>query len=652
MKTAVLTRRVRERLSFEGLFLLILLVTIALRFYALDLKLFHHDEAIHAWFSYRLLTEGVYTYDPMYHGPFLYYTAAGMFSLFGDSDLVGRLLPAIFGTALVALVYPIYKLGYLDKKQALIAALFLAVSPNMVYFSRFLRNDIYIAVFSMVLLVALLYYFDRHKVQYMLIAGAAAGLGMSTKENMPIILLTFGVYLLYLVWTRKVHLPARWVRDFALAGIVMVGIMAVLYSSFGAHPDLITTWWIKAIEHWISMHQMQRLGGPPYFYILLFLLYEVPILILAGVGVLQFVDVSGAVSRWRVRRDAPGVVDGDPGVSALPLDSGESPTVAKMPPGEEVGSAGTPALPLDSGESPTVAERPPGEEAGNPGVPALPLDSDESPAVAKMPPGEEVGDPGVSILSLDSDEPSTVAKMPPGEEVGGAGEILKTRGWKDRLRGLFTRGEGGRPINRQEEFARFAIFWMLASLAAYAYIGEKVPWLILHQLLPMVFVAVYAMTTKKATIAAVASIFLIAMTLHVAFTPADINEPIVQVQNSEDLREIFAKIDAADRVAVATDSYWPLPWYYRGDRGSNLSYYSQKVSEPTIYGGDFDLVITHDADTYPVLEGYTKETFRLNYWFSYDENKDRLLEYYFLRDGKMGSRNLEVFSRAPAGTTV
>ena len=624
MKAAVLTTRVRERFSFEGLFLLILLVTIALRFYALDLKLFHHDEAIHAWFSYRLLTEGTYIYDPMYHGPFLYYTTAGIFSLLGDSDLVGRLIPALFGTVLVALVYPIYKLGYLDKKQALIAALFLAVSPNMVYFSRFLRNDIYIAVFSMVLLVALLYYFERHKMRYALLAGAAIGLGMSTKENMPIIILTFGVYLLYLVWTRKVHLPARWVRDFALAGIVMVGIMAVLYSSFGAHPDLITTWWIKAIEHWISMHQMQRLGGPPYFYILLFLLYEVPILILAGVGVLQFVDVSGAVSRWRVRRDAPGVVDGDPGVSALPLDSGESPTVAKMPPGEEVGSAGTPALPLDSGESPTVAERPPGEEAGNPGVPALPLDSDESPAVAKM---------------------------PPGEEVGGAGEILKTRGWKDRLRGLFTRGEGGRPINRQEEFARFAIFWMLASLAAYAYIGEKVPWLILHQLLPMVFVAVYAMTTKKATIAAVASIFLIAMTLHVAFTPADINEPIVQVQNSEDLREIFAKIDAADRVAVATDSYWPLPWYYRGDRGSNLSYYSQKVSEPTIYGGDFDLVITHDADTYPVLEGYTKETFRLNYWFSYDENKDRLLEYYFLRDGKMGSRNLEVFSRAPAGPT-
>jgi hypothetical protein len=168
----------------------------------------------------------------------------------------------------------------------------------------------------------------------------------------------------------------------------------------------------------------------------------------------------------------------------------------------------------------------------------------------------------------------------------------------------------------------------------------------------MIFVAVYLMTTKKAALAVLASVLLIAMTFHVAFTPADINEPIVQVQNSEDLREVFAKIDAADKVAVATDSYWPLPWYYRGERASKLSYYSQKVSESTIYGGDFGLVLTHDGDTYPTLEGYVKETSRLNYWFSYEENKERLLEYYFLRDGKSGSRNLEVFSRVPAGTTT
>jgi uncharacterized protein (TIGR03663 family) len=560
VKAAVFAARARERLSFEGLFLLILLVTIVLRFYALDLKLFHHDEAIHAWFSYRLLTEGIYSYDPMYHGPFLYYMTAGIFSLLGDSDLIGRLFPALLGTLLVPLLYPIYRLGYLDKKQTIVAALFLAVSPNMVYFSRFLRNDIFIVFFTMVLLVALLYYFERQKMQYALIAGAAIGFGMTTKENMPIIVLIFGAYLLYLVWTRKVRLPKHWIRDLALGALVAVGIMAVLYSSFGAHPEVLMDGWLRAIEHWTSMHQAQRLGGPPYFYILLFLLYEVPLLILAVVGTLQFVDIPGIVSRWREKR-------------------------------------------MNQTESPGGTE---------------------------------------GAAEIEEEAPSETAAQP----------IEQTQGFKDRLRDILSGTGELRPIDRQKEFARFAIFWMLLSLGVYAYIGEKVPWLILHQLLPMIFVAVYAMTTKKATIAAVASIFLIAMTLHVAFTPADINEPIVQVQNSEDLREVFAKIDAADKVAVATDSYWPLPWYYRGDSASKLAYYSQKVSESTIYGGDFDVVITHDADTYPALDGYVKETYRLNYWFSYEENKDRLLEYYFLRDGKMGSRNLEIFSRVPAGAAA
>ena len=557
MKAAVFAAGVRERLlSFEGLFLLIFLATIALRFYSLDVKLFHHDEAIHAWFSYRLLTEGTYTYDPMYHGPFLYYVTAGIFSLLGDSDLVGRLFPALLGTLLVPLVYPIYRLGYLDKKQTIVAALFLAVSPNMVYFSRFLRNDIFIAFFTMVLLVALLYYFERQKMQYALIAGAAIGFGMTAKENMPIIVLIFGAYLLYLIWTRKVRLPRRWIRDLVLGALVTIGIMAVFYSSFGAHPEVLMDGWLRAIEHWTSMHQAQRLGGPPYFYILLFLLYEVPILILAAIGVLQFVDIPGIISRWKGRR---------------------------------AGST---------------------ESAGE---------------------GEEI-EAGAET------EEAQVIEAPP---------IERRAGFKDRLREILSGSGELLPIDRQKEFARFAIFWMLLSLAVYAYLGEKVPWLILHQLLPMIFVAVYLMTTKKAVIAVMASVFLIVMTLHVVYTPTDINEPIVQVQNSEDLREVFAKIDAADKVAVATDSYWPLPWYYRGDRASKLAYYSEKVSEATIYGGNFDLVITHDADTYPTLEGYVKETYRLNYWFSYEENKNRLLEYYFLRDGKMGSRNLEVFSRVP-----
>ena len=39
-------------------FALILIIAFILRFWQLDLKLLHHDEAIHSWFSYELLTAG------------------------------------------------------------------------------------------------------------------------------------------------------------------------------------------------------------------------------------------------------------------------------------------------------------------------------------------------------------------------------------------------------------------------------------------------------------------------------------------------------------------------------------------------------------------------------------------------------------------
>lgn len=515
--------RIQRSLSFERLFFFIVALAAVLRFAFLDLKLFHHDEAIHAWFSYKLLTEGTYIYDPSYHGPLLYYVTAGMFALFGDSDLVARLVPALLGTLVVALVYPLYRLGYLDRLQALVAALFLAISPNMVYFSRFVRNDIFIAFLTFVLLLALILYFERHQMRYAVLAGLAAGLGMSSKENMPIVLGIFAAYILYLLWTKKVKLPKGWIRDFILGVLVMGGVIVVFYSSLGAHPERVLTWVPDAISHWWEMHEQERLGGPFFFYILLFLLYELPIFALAIFGTAQFI----LKGRKRVE---------------------------------------------------------------------------------------------VAVQSLHEIVETSLAQI--------AGTVADDP-----------------PFDKKEEFFRFCIVWMVLSLVTYAYIGEKVPWLIVHQLLPAIFVATYAMTKKKAVVAVVSSIFLVLVLWHVAYVPADVNEPIVQVQNSEDMREVMALIDASNATAIASDRYWPLPWYYRGDRAETLSYYGKKIDESNFKNGKFDLVIASDEDSYASLPGFEKKTYNLNYWFSWYDNKDRLLSYYFLRDGKMGNMRIDVFTR-------
>jgi uncharacterized protein (TIGR03663 family) len=547
-QAACISDKIKNIFTFNRIFLLILIITIFLRFWTLDLKLLHHDEAIHSWFSFELLTKGTWIYDPSYHGPFLYYVTAGMFSIFGDSDLVARLLPALFGTLLIPLVYCIYRIGYINKNQTLLASLFIAVSPDMIYFSRFLRHDIFMLFFTFLLLVSLLYYFERGQVRFALVAAVAMAGALSCKEEMPVILLVFASFFIFAIWRGNFTLPVSWMRDLVIGLIVVTAIMSVLYTGFGAHPETLagqnfqitaqgvhfemnTTGWYKAVDHWTGMHKQQRLGGPFYFYIPFYLLYELPIFILAIIGTLQFiltgVDFSLAFKRLK------------------------------------------------------------------------------------------------NIILTRKFSRNT-------------GQLAETS-----LHQL----QNPRPVySKSDEFFRFCIYWMILTMAFYAYVGEKVPWLLIPQLLPMCFVAVYKLNWQKIAFALVGCIFLVVMTWHVAFIPMDINEPIVQVQNSEDLRVVMPFIDASDHVVVASKDYWPLPWYYRGDRWNKIRFYGDRAEEKTLTEKNPGVIILHDAESYPSIENYDKKTYKLSYWFSFYDNEKRLIDYYLHRDGKMGSINIDVFT--------
>ena len=552
-QAAGFSHTIKNFFTFERIFILILIGAIILRFWHLDLKLLHHDEAIHAWFSYELLTKGAWMYDPSYHGPFLYYVTAGMFAALGSSDLVARLLPCLFGTLLIPLVYCIYRLEYITKNQTLLVALFLAISPDMIYFSRFLRHDIFMLFFTFLLLVAFLYYLERRQTRFAIISAIAIAGALSCKEEMPVILLIFASFFLIAIWRGSFILPATWKRDTLLGILIIVTLMSVLYSGFGGHTetlvgkdfgvgtegvhfDLHSTGWYKAIEHWTSMHKQQRLGGPWFYYIPLYLLYELPIFFLALIGTLQFIfkgiDLRLFLMRLKlmIRYRKKAVPTGD--LAAI------------------------------------------------------------------------------SIHQLQTQRPAST---------------------------------------KSDEFFRLCIYWMILTMAFYAYVGEKVPWLIIPQLLPMCFVAAYQLNWQKTAIALAGCLFLLTMTWHVAFVPADINEPIVQVQNSEDLRLVMQLMDASDNVVIASKDYWPLPWYYRGDVwNKKIKFYGSQEDEETITKNDPDVIILHDGASYPSLQGYDKRTSKLSYWFSVYDNEKRMIEYYLHRDGKMGSINIDVFTRKNA----
>ena len=83
----------------------LLLLSAALHLWVLGERSFHHDEAIHAHGAYNLLKNGIYRYDPTYHGPLLYYLTAATFAVAGDNNFTARLPIAIAGVLMLAIAW-------------------------------------------------------------------------------------------------------------------------------------------------------------------------------------------------------------------------------------------------------------------------------------------------------------------------------------------------------------------------------------------------------------------------------------------------------------------------------------------------------------------------------------------------------------------
>lgn len=188
----------RLRVNKEVLPYLLLMVGAAvLRFWDLDLRAMHYDESLHAYYSWKLFTGLGYDHEPWMHGPFQFYGTWPIYWLFGASDYAARVLPALFGTILVGLPY--FLRGYLGRMGGLVTAMFFVISPTILYFSRFARNDIYILVWTLALVICLWRYLEERRSRYLYLSAAFLGLGFCTKETTYVTLAIFSSFLFILV---------------------------------------------------------------------------------------------------------------------------------------------------------------------------------------------------------------------------------------------------------------------------------------------------------------------------------------------------------------------------------------------------------------------------------------------------------------------
>jgi len=194
----------RVALSWETLlYVAIFTAAFGLRFWDLGARALHHDESIHAQWSWGLL-QGNYKHDPIFHGPFYYHAQALVFLIFGASDYTARVSAALFGSALVAL--PLLLRRRLGAVGTMAAVAFIAFSPTLVYFSRFFREDIYMAFFTLAMVVAMWRYVAEGRDRWLIIFALAFTGSMTTKEATY---LTTAVFLVFL----SVHTGVELARE-------------------------------------------------------------------------------------------------------------------------------------------------------------------------------------------------------------------------------------------------------------------------------------------------------------------------------------------------------------------------------------------------------------------------------------------------------
>ena len=153
----------------------------------------HHDESLHAYYSWELFQGSGLTHNPMLHGPLQMELTSLIFLIFGDTDTTARVLYVFAGCILVIL--PAFMKDLLGRYGSIAVSILLTISPTMVYFSRFARNDILMGAFTFGLVLCMWKYLTYGHKRYLYAISAILALSFSTKESAYLTVGTLGLYL-------------------------------------------------------------------------------------------------------------------------------------------------------------------------------------------------------------------------------------------------------------------------------------------------------------------------------------------------------------------------------------------------------------------------------------------------------------------------
>lgn len=568
------------------------------RVFELSQKPFHHDESLHAYYSLRVALGSPHEYSALLHGPVLYYLV-GLFLFMVKtigleiSDFWARFPAAIFGTLLVAA--PIFARRYLGWIATLVLCSLLAISPTLWYFGRFLREDIFVINWILYGLISWLIFWQTRNLNAAYFCAAFLAFHFVNKENSflhaGIILLFFGLTAVtdqtetyssrfddtsgYI--DSPVSKRVAWANIISIFGTIYI----LFYSSFfrhskGALHGIIDGLYRESLLYWWNQNQIRRIDGP--------FDYHLPI-----IGNYEFLFLLPFLFAWfRLWFLAHKRMELDPGNSYVLMGGKKSFLVLFI-------SLLTVILPFIS------------------------------PRIALVPEFCEHAQICVNDFGSLSTKVTKLAKL---IHISNLFNILQiicycTIGFFALTNALFIR----------RKLDAFLWFWLTASIGIYSYVGEKVPWLSVYIVLPLVLVSglelgrilqredlpvddsatwfdrlpflneASTQYSKRLFWISILWIFVAApATLYKGYLvaikdPADPIERLVFTQTTPEVVKVRDRWLEAQkssrkkmRVTMSGDATWPMAWYVHNLEGTDY------VKPTSAKANEFDLMFLDDKD--------------------------------------------------------
>ena len=163
------------------------IAALVVRFVDLGGRVAHWDEGRVGFWILDYMESGQYSYRPIIHGPFYHHVTPFVFDLLGTTDAAMRVVPALV-TGLLPLAALLLR-DRLEDVEVVALAFFLAFSPLLVYYGRFMRGDAVVGAFMLVAFGLFVRFVDTRLYRHLFAGVAFAALGFTVKENAPVYVL-------------------------------------------------------------------------------------------------------------------------------------------------------------------------------------------------------------------------------------------------------------------------------------------------------------------------------------------------------------------------------------------------------------------------------------------------------------------------------